>query len=139
MSHPPDSFPANGSGAMFHCISGRYDLLNRILSLGMDRRWRRQQAESLDLSPGELVLDVACGTGDVMLACLAASGRTARVLGLDPAAAMLAAASRRRPTGISPGSFTLCAGVVDHLPLADGVAAARRRRKVATASYVDPL
>ena len=50
---------ADGSGAMFDGIARRYDLLNRVLSLGLDRRWRRLLVGSLDLDPGAEVLDVA--------------------------------------------------------------------------------
>jgi demethylmenaquinone methyltransferase/2-methoxy-6-polyprenyl-1,4-benzoquinol methylase len=50
---------------MFGSIAGRYDLLNRVLSLSVDRYWRREMVECLEEGP---VLDVACGTGDVMRA-----------------------------------------------------------------------
>ena len=58
-----------GSGAMFDRIARRYDLLNRVMSLGMDRRWRRRLVTSLGtLTAGDRVLDVATGTADVALA-----------------------------------------------------------------------
>lgn len=49
--------------AMFDGVAKRYDLLNDVLSLGMDRRWRRAVAVSLRAGPGERVLDLAAGTG----------------------------------------------------------------------------
>lgn len=54
---------------MFAGIAGRYDLLNHLLSLNYDRRWRRLVADDLAsaLAPGAKVLDVACGTGDLVL------------------------------------------------------------------------
>lgn len=73
-----------GSGQMFDRIAERYDRLNRIMSLGMDRRWRRALVNSL---PRGEVLDLATGTGDVALA-LARRGET-RVVGLDPSVNML--------------------------------------------------
>lgn len=78
---------ANGSGAMFDRIAHRYDLLNRVMSLGIDRRWRRRLLRALP-TDGRL-LDVATGTADVALA-LAARSPDADVTGLDPSANMLA-------------------------------------------------
>src|SRR5919106_5256705 len=51
--------------AMFDAIAPRYDLLNRVLTFGMDMGWRRLTVGSLSLPRGSLVLDVACGTGDL--------------------------------------------------------------------------
>ena len=48
---------------MFDRIAARYDLMNRVLSLGMDAGWRRKAVAGLQLSPGSTVLDLACGTG----------------------------------------------------------------------------
>ena len=48
---------------MFDRIASRYDLMNRVLSLGMDAGWRRKAVAGLQLSPGSTVLDLACGTG----------------------------------------------------------------------------
>lgn len=48
---------------MFDRIASRYDLMNRVLSLGLDAGWRRKAVAALQLSPGSTVLDLACGTG----------------------------------------------------------------------------
>lgn len=53
---------------MFEAVAPRYDLLNRVLSLGIDRSWRKEVVESLSLSPDDRVLDLCCGTGDLALA-----------------------------------------------------------------------
>jgi demethylmenaquinone methyltransferase/2-methoxy-6-polyprenyl-1,4-benzoquinol methylase len=50
---------------MFDTIAPRYDLVNRIMTFGLDRLWRRATVASLHLDPGALVVDVACGTGDL--------------------------------------------------------------------------
>ena len=52
---------------MFDSIAGRYDMLNRMLSLGMDRLWRRKTVDSLRPSSPQRILDVASGTGDLAL------------------------------------------------------------------------
>lgn len=77
-----------GSGAMFDGIAERYDMLNRILSLGLDQAWRRKTVRALDLKPGMLALDLATGTGDLAL-LIAREHPGARVLGIDPSGGML--------------------------------------------------
>ena len=52
---------------MFSSIAPHYDLLNRLMSLGMDQRWRRAALKSIDLPAGGWLLDIATGTGDVAL------------------------------------------------------------------------
>jgi demethylmenaquinone methyltransferase / 2-methoxy-6-polyprenyl-1,4-benzoquinol methylase len=80
---------AGGSGAMFDGIARRYDLLNRVMSLGLDRGWRRRTARALALAPGDRVLDLATGTADLAIAVARRWPQTA-VVGVDPSAAMLA-------------------------------------------------
>jgi demethylmenaquinone methyltransferase/2-methoxy-6-polyprenyl-1,4-benzoquinol methylase len=82
---------ADGGGEMFNRIARRYDLLNRLMSLGMDGRWRRAVVRSLrDLAPRRL-LDVATGTGDLAFD-LARRFPDAHVIGIDPADRMLGVA-----------------------------------------------
>ncbi|MEN9786404.1 MAG: Ubiquinone/menaquinone biosynthesis methyltransferase ubiE [Pseudomonadota bacterium] len=79
---------------MFDRIAGRYDLLNRVISLGLDRGWRREVVgEVTRRAPGGRVLDVATGTGDLALA-LARAG-VGEVVGADISAGMLAEAERK--------------------------------------------
>lgn len=77
-----------GSGAMFDRIARRYDLLNRIMSLGLDQSWRKKLVRALDVDVAAKVLDVATGTADVALA-VADEYPRARVTGLDPSVQML--------------------------------------------------
>jgi demethylmenaquinone methyltransferase/2-methoxy-6-polyprenyl-1,4-benzoquinol methylase len=80
---------------MFDAVAPRYDFLNHLLSLGIDRRWRKRAVRALMLRPGDLVLDLCAGTGDLGLAALdAASG--VRVIGVDLARAMLARGEEKR-------------------------------------------
>ncbi len=78
--------------AMFDRIAPRYDCLNRLLSAGLDQRWRRDALDRIRVGKGDRVVDLACGTGD--LAQLSME-RGARVVGVDFAFEMLCAARRR--------------------------------------------
>jgi len=77
---------ADGSGAMFDRIAHRYDLLNRLMSFGLDRSWRTQLMKAMP-SDGR-ILDVATGTADVAIA-MAEKQRAREVIGLDPSRGML--------------------------------------------------
>lgn len=72
---------------MFDRIAGRYDLLNRVMTMGIDRRWRRAAVRATEIGPGREALDVCCGTGD--LTFLLARTGAARVTGIDFSANML--------------------------------------------------
>jgi demethylmenaquinone methyltransferase / 2-methoxy-6-polyprenyl-1,4-benzoquinol methylase len=76
---------------MFGRIAGRYDLLNHLLSFNLDKRWRARLVKRVALAPGARVLDLCCGTGDVLLAL----GGT--VLGSDFCHPMLLEAQRKSP------------------------------------------
>jgi demethylmenaquinone methyltransferase/2-methoxy-6-polyprenyl-1,4-benzoquinol methylase len=82
------SAPRGGSGEMFDAIAPRYDLLNRLLSLGIDQRWRRLLVEQLALEPGARVLDHATGTADLAI-LIARSQPQISVVGVDPSTEML--------------------------------------------------
>lgn len=84
------SLAPNGSGAMFDAIAHRYDLLNRIISLGVDQRWRRRCVGSLALDPDAegTILDLATGTADLAMMS-AKRWPSAKVIGTDPSANML--------------------------------------------------
>lgn len=98
---------------MFDRIAPRYDLMNRLLTGGLDQRWRRRLLERVAVGPGDRVVDVACGTGD--LAELARR-RGAWVAGVDYAFEMLRGAARR---GATPA---LVCGDAARLPLPDSCA-----------------
>jgi demethylmenaquinone methyltransferase/2-methoxy-6-polyprenyl-1,4-benzoquinol methylase len=80
--------PRRGSGEMFDGIAARYDLLNRINSLGLDRGWRKRTIRALGVEQGHRVLDLATGTADVLLE-VARQVPGAELVGLDPSAGML--------------------------------------------------
>jgi len=84
--------PAEGVRAMFDRIAPVYDAMNRVMTLGLDGRWRRATAAAVVLS-GDRVLDACCGTGDLALADARAGA--SRVTGLDFSEAMLERARRK--------------------------------------------
>ncbi len=80
---------------LFERIAPRYDTLNDLLSLGLHRLWKRQAVHWIRPSPGQILLDLCCGTGDLALQLAARVRPGGRVLGLDSAAAPLALAAGR--------------------------------------------
>ena len=80
---------------MFDAIAGRYDLLNHLLSAGIDRRWRRRAIQSLQLTGRERVLDLCTGTADLAIAAARAQPGAARVVGVDFAGAMLGVGKKK--------------------------------------------
>ena len=79
---------------LFSRIAGRYDTMNTILSLNMDKYWRRRTLEIAGPRPGEKWLDVCCGTGKLTLAIRRKLGHDGEVVGLDFTPSMLAVARR---------------------------------------------
>jgi demethylmenaquinone methyltransferase/2-methoxy-6-polyprenyl-1,4-benzoquinol methylase len=106
--------------AMFEVIAPRYDRFTRAFSCGMDRGWKRSLLEEAarELAPGDLVLDLACGTGDIALG-VARRVPEANVLGLDISRRMLTAAAARTAE-VSGTRPRFSAGHMPQLPLRDG-------------------
>ncbi len=87
--------------SMFDAIAPRYDLVNRMMTFGLDLRWRRRAVRDLGLPARSPVLDLACGTGD-FLRILDASGL--RPVGVDLSWGMLAAAHTSLPRAQADGA-----------------------------------
>lgn len=103
---------------LFGVIARRYDLINDVQSLGWHRRWKKRLINMARVAPGEVALDLCCGTGDIAFG-LERHGATA--LGLDFSAPMLAVARQRleaRRSGAGRCWFLL--GDVLRIPLPDG-------------------
>jgi demethylmenaquinone methyltransferase / 2-methoxy-6-polyprenyl-1,4-benzoquinol methylase len=93
MSVESGSLPSEGVRSMFDRIAPVYDSMNRLMTAGLDRRWRREAAEAV-VKPGDRVLDSCCGTGDLAIAAAAAGGN---VTGVDFSKPMLERARRKAP------------------------------------------
>jgi demethylmenaquinone methyltransferase/2-methoxy-6-polyprenyl-1,4-benzoquinol methylase len=107
---PPPAEKRAFVSRMFDAIAPRYDAMNRVMTFGMDRGWRRATLASLAIRPGHVIVDLGCGTGDLSDGARAAG---ARAVGVDLSAGMLAQATRRGSAG------TLVRADAGALPLAD--------------------
>ncbi len=87
MEGAPDKTPARIAG-MFDAIAPRYDLLNHVLSAGLDQRWRARAVDALALPAGARVLDLCTGTGDLAVMTVRRVPGSS-VIGIDFAGAML--------------------------------------------------
>ena len=85
---PEGATPNLGSGQMFDEIAGRYDLLNRVMSMGIDQSWRRKTVAAMALPEEARVLDLATGTADLAM-MIARLHPDAKVIGSDPSERML--------------------------------------------------
>lgn len=118
---------------MFDAIAERYDLLNRVMSLGIDQSWRRQTVAALGLRQGARILDLATGTGDLAL-MIALDDPGIHVVGVDPSEGMLAIGRQKVHRACLDGRVRLIAGDAQRLPFEaadfDGVSIAFGIRNV---------
>lgn len=126
MTSAPDKTPDRIAG-MFDAIAPRYDLLNHLLSAGIDKRWRTKMIASLKLTGRETLVDVCTGTADVALEARrgvngSSHGSAARVLGVDFAGAMLALGLRKVRDAGEEQRIALVRGDAMRIPVPDGVA-----------------
>jgi demethylmenaquinone methyltransferase / 2-methoxy-6-polyprenyl-1,4-benzoquinol methylase len=75
--------------SMFDRIAGVYDVMNRVMTAGLDRRWRERAVDRAAVGPGDSALDVCCGTGDLAFGLARRIGPTGRVVGSDFSERML--------------------------------------------------
>jgi len=87
------TLPPEGVQTMFDRIAPVYDVMNRVMTAGLDQRWRRATVKAV-VEPGDRVLDAACGTGDLAVIAAKAGGN---VTGLDFSEPMLDRARRKAP------------------------------------------
>jgi demethylmenaquinone methyltransferase/2-methoxy-6-polyprenyl-1,4-benzoquinol methylase len=112
-----DKTPRRIAG-MFDAIAGRYDLLNTVLSGGLDRYWRRRAIAALEFTGRERLIDVCTGTADVALAAVRARRGAGHVLGVDFAGAMLTQGLAKVERGGFARRVHLVRGDATQLPVA---------------------
>ena len=104
---------------MFDEIAPRYDLLNRLLSFGVDRRWRRIAVSQLVIPPDGRVLDVATGTGDVALEIARQTAASVRIVGADFTQGMLVRGREKIAASSQRGRIELVNAPCEALPHPD--------------------
>lgn len=107
---------------MFDAIAARYDLLNHLLSAGLDRRWRRRAVRELAFTGRERVVDLCSGTADLAIAAVVDPKPAARVVGVDFAAEMLRFGREKLRRRRLDGRVALVRGDAVALPVADASA-----------------
>ena len=117
MTQAPDKTPAR-IATMFDAIAPRYDLLNHVLSAGMDRGWRDRAVDALSLPSGARVLDLCTGTGDLAIAIVHQTNG-ATVVGVDFAGEMLRLARTKVHGASLDRRIRLVRGDATRIPLPD--------------------
>jgi demethylmenaquinone methyltransferase / 2-methoxy-6-polyprenyl-1,4-benzoquinol methylase len=120
---------------MFNRIAPTYDLLNRLLSLGIDKRWRQKTIDLMQLRENSVVLDLACGTGDLSYAAAQKGVRT--IFGVDPSGEMLLRARSKMRYADSRTYFVesfgeeipLCNALCTHAMIAFGIRNVQERTR----------
>src|SRR5690606_14854712 len=102
---------------MFDNISPKYDLLNRVLSMGIDVSWRKKVVKSIKAANPETILDIATGTGDLAIAM--AKATDAKITGFDLSAGMLEVGRRKVTAENLDGRIEMIQGDAENMPFAD--------------------
>lgn len=114
-SHAAEN-PLQTQGRLIHWAQ-RYDLVVNLITLGQSWRLRRLTVELAQIKPGDSVLDVGCGTGDLTLQAQARAGASGHVHGIDPSPEMIAVAQAKAAHRKVEIDFRI--GVIESLPFSD--------------------
>lgn len=106
-------------GAVFDSVAGNYDLMNDLMSLGVHRVWKHFTVQLAAVRPGEHILDLAGGTGDLAAAMARATGASGRVLLSDINASMLGRGRERLLDRGVAGNLDFVQANAESLPFAD--------------------
>lgn len=103
----------------FNGIAKRYDLMNSIMTLGMDKGWRRQVVQRVGATPGKEIIDVCCGTGQLSMELARAVGPAGKIVGLDFSENMLQVGREQLEKSSLAGVIRFVQGDAMNLPFAD--------------------
>jgi demethylmenaquinone methyltransferase/2-methoxy-6-polyprenyl-1,4-benzoquinol methylase len=118
-ARPPSPGPAPLHG-MFTAVPPRYDLINHVITLGMDTRWRRLAAMACLQGGPRRILDLACGTGDLAIGIARLAGKDVNITGLDYSLPMLERARRKAAKAGVQDTVAFVEGDAARLPFPDG-------------------
>jgi len=119
MESPRIPRPPGPLHGMFTAVPPRYDLVNRVVTLGLDRRWRRRAALACLAGRPRRVLDLGCGTGDLAVSIAGLAPKGVEIIGLDYSPPMLAQARRKALQARVNDSIDFIHGEAVHLPFPD--------------------
>lgn len=117
---PPEKASRREVWKMFDRIAHRYDLLNRLLSFGQDVIWRKKVAGRLKDTPGQIVLDLATGTADLLITVCKENPRVNSGIGIDLAEKMLEIGKRKIADKNLDSQLKLEVGDAVNIPFSDG-------------------
>ena len=109
----------NSVQAMFNAVAPRYDLLNRLLSIGIDKHWRKVAVREFEPVKNKKYLDVATGTADVALEFAKTHAKTSQIIGIDFSVSMLKLARQKILTNSFSKRIQLVPGTAENIPLKD--------------------
>jgi demethylmenaquinone methyltransferase/2-methoxy-6-polyprenyl-1,4-benzoquinol methylase len=112
--------PSRPLHEIFTAVPPRYDLINRIVTWGLDKKWRRRAARECLVSRPGRVLDMCCGTGDLAIELARQKENRLALAGIDYSRPMLALAARKAGTLAPGGKLSLICGDAASLPFPDG-------------------
>jgi demethylmenaquinone methyltransferase/2-methoxy-6-polyprenyl-1,4-benzoquinol methylase len=104
---------------VFDNVASRYDLMNDLMSGGIHRRWKAELIDRIKPRPGEILLDLAGGTGDIARRFLGRAGKSSQVIVCDINESMVAAGRDRALDDGVLGGVTWTVGNAEELPIAD--------------------
>ena len=115
----PENDKVNLVEAVFRSVAPKYDLMNDLMSFGLHRWWKKRAISLANLRPGQKILDVASGTGDLAAAFSKIVGNTGLVMMTDINDAMLRVGRERLIDRGIVGNVQYCLANAEHLPFAD--------------------
>ncbi len=105
--------------AMFNAVAPRYDLLNRLLSIGVDRHWRKLAVKEFEAIENKKYLDMATGTADIALELAKTHPKTSQVIGIDFSVSMLKLGRQKIFNNSLSKRIKLIPGTAENIPLKD--------------------
>lgn len=117
-NHRGCKLPLPDNSRLFSRIAATYDFLNHLLSLNIDKRWRRELVRCAGAKPGDRILDICTGTGDVAIR-FAQNNEAAEIVGIDLSEEMLRIAAHKIRSNGSGGKVRLLKGDALNLPFDD--------------------